>query len=358
MIIETFLLFLATTIALIIDNTRFSWIYQSLIHNPWIFNHTVLHIVNDGLMAIFFLMISLELKREFIDGELSDVKKILLPAFAALGGMIFPALIYILINLFHPETLHGWAIPVATDIAFALGVLSLFSNRIPNSLKLFLMSLAIFDDLGAIIIIAFFHYHNFDLFYFTIALLLYSGLISLNYFRVKNLFVYGITGLIFWYCMLHSGIHPTIAGVLLGLTIPVNRIHDLETILKPFVYLLILPLFAFSNAGFSIREITFDHLFDFVTIGIFLGLFLGKQIGVMSCTYLLVKKGYASLPSQATWRQMYGVSILCGIGFTMSLFLGALAFGEESYMTEVKLGVLLASLLSSMFGAWVLSKKH
>lgn len=357
MITETLLLFLATCLALVIDNTSLSWLHQSFIHTSWIFNHTLLNVVNDGLMVIFFIMISLELKREFIDGELSDIKKILLPAFAAFGGMIVPALIYILINLLHPETLRGWAIPVATDIAFALGVLSLFSKRIPNSLKLFLMSLAVFDDLGAILIIAFFHSVNLNTIYLLASLVIFITLVALNYFRFKNLLLYGVVGLVFWFCILHSGIHATIAGVLFGLIIPNQEIHRLENKLKPLVYFVILPLFAFANAGFSLDETTFFHLFDSVTMGIFMGLFLGKQIGVMAFTYLLVKSGYTSLPEKATWHQVYGVALLCGIGFTMSLFLGTLTFAANGYMNEVKLGVLLGSTLSAICGGLVLIKK-
>lgn len=346
-------LLFSACLALLLVNSPLNAFYHT------IFNERVLFWINDGLMVLFFLLISLELKRELVNGELSNKKNIILPAVAALGGMIIPALIYTAINYQSPDTSVGWAIPVATDIAFALGVLALVSKKLPYSLKIFLMSLAIFDDLGAIIIIAAFHSHEVSFFYIGLSDVVLIALGVLNYFRFKNLISYLILGIMLWYCILYSGIHPTIAGVLLGCTIPVGTqshspLQTLEHALHPVVSYLILPLFALANAGVLLTNINLSMIFNSVTLGITLGLFVGKQLGVFIFSWLIIKSGFVSKPKSATWLDLYGVSILCGIGFTMSLFLGTLAFGSSVYMDNVRLGVLLGSLLSGVIGGSVL----
>lgn len=317
--------------------------------------------INDGLMVLFFLVISLELKREFIQGDLADIKACILPACAALGGMIVPALIYLLFNLNNSATFAGWSIPVATDIAFAVGVFALFSKGLPKSLKIFLLSLAIFDDLGAILIIAFFHAHDISLLnLFHCAIVLFV-LFWLNRTGIKSLILYAILGFALWYYVLYSGLHPTLAGVLFGFGLPIasdiriSPLHRLEYLLTPLVTFLILPLFAFVNAGIDIGSISHEMLFDVVTLGIVIGLVAGKQIGILFFSWIAIQLNWSRLPKDANWLQFYGVSIICGIGFTMSLFLAALAFGENAHsLTEARLGILIGSLISCVLGAVVL----
>jgi len=322
--------------------------------------------VNDGLMAVFFLFVGLELKRAFLEGELSGVGKIILPGVAALGGMVMPGLLYVAFNYQDPIAVKGWSIPIATDIAFALGVLSLFSKRVPMALKLFLMALAIFDDMGGILIIAIFYSHGFSFLYLCFSILLVIALFLCHQrFKIRRLFPYLFLGGLLWLTVLSSGIHPTVAGVVLALLIPLKKtplektspLQYLEKKLHPWVVYLILPLFAFANAGLSLQGLTWHALFDTMVLGIVLGLFVGKQIGVFLFSALIIKLGFAKLPHRSSWLELYGVSLLCGIGFTMSLFLGTLAFqsSDPIYLTEVRLGVLLGSVISGLTGAIILN---
>ncbi len=323
---------------------------------------SVLHWINDVLMAIFFFFVSLEIKREFIQGELSNPKQAMLPIIGAVGGMAVPALFYILINYSDSVTLKGWAIPSATDIAFSLGVLSLLGKRVPISLKVFLTALAIIDDLGAIVIIAFFYSGNIEIKYLILMLVSIIILIGLNRFKVNNFVPFLIVGVFLWDFTHESGVHATIAGVLLALTIPHNKkisaksmLLKLEHNLSPYVAFGIMPIFAFANAGVSLEGLTFATLLNPVPLGIVLGLFFGKQIGVFVLSYISVKLKFADKPTGSTWPAFYAVSILTGIGFTMSLFVGNLAFVNNlEYMDGVKIGVLTGSLLSTLFGYFLL----
>ena len=359
------LLLISALIALMISNSQYSEIYFNSLHkyifigiNNFGLKLSALHWINDALMAIFFFFVTLEIKREFIQGELSNIKQALLPIVGAIGGMLVPALIYIFINFNNHETLNGWAIPSATDIAFSIGILSLLGSRVPISLKVFLTALAIIDDLGAIVIIAFFY--TGDLSYKYIGLLIFTFilLIALNRFNVKKFLPYLFTGLLLWFFTHESGVHATISGVLLACTIPHRKKkHDfsllvkLEHAISPYVAYLIMPLFAFANAGVSFEGLTFETFLSPVPLGILLGLFLGKQIGVFIFSYVSIKLGYAQMPNNSTWLSLYGIGILTGIGFTMSLFVGNLAFVENvKYLDGVKIGVLSGSLLSTVFG--------
>ncbi len=321
---------------------------------------SVLHWINDALMALFFLLVGLEIKREFLGGELSTWPRRALPAFAALGGMIVPALVYVAFNTQTPETLKGWAIPAATDIAFALGILSLLGKRVPPSLKIFLAALAIMDDLGAVIIIALFYTAQLNLIMLFGVALVTILLIIMNKTGVKQLSLYLPLGAILWYFMHESGVHATLAGVVLALTIPIDEtdhspLHRLEHGLHKWVAFLIVPIFGFANAGVSFAGVNIAHLADPVTIGIASGLFVGKQIGVFTSTWLAVRSRLALMPTGASWPQIYGVATICGVGFTMSLFIGLLAFpGDEMLVNAVKIGVLLGSVLSGVLGAAIL----
>ena len=363
------ILLFAAILALIVSNGTLSDLYFSTL-NKYIILGTkefglklsVLHWINDVLMAIFFFFVSLEIKREFLQGELSNPKQALLPIIGAIGGMVVPALFYIAINYSNSETLNGWAIPSATDIAFSLGVLSLLGKRVPISLKVFLTALAIIDDLGAIVIIAFFYSGNIEVKYLILMFISIIILIVLNKFKIKNFLPYLIVGIFLWDFTHQSGVHATIAGVILALTIP----HDiknnkqslllkLEHGLSPYVAFGIMPLFAFANAGVSLEGLTFATLLTPVPLGIVLGLFFGKQLGVFVLSYISVKLKFADKPTSATWPAFYAVSILTGIGFTMSLFVGNLAFANNmEYMDGVKIGVLTGSLLSTLFGYFLL----
>ena len=362
-------LLVSAIVALIISNSNYSEIYFNNLQkyifigfNNFGMKLSLLHWINDALMAIFFFFVTLEIKREFIQGELSSVKKALLPIIAAVGGMLVPALIYIFININNPETLNGWAIPSATDIAFSIGVLSLLGSRVPISLKVFLTALAIIDDLGAIIIIAFFYAGDLSLKYLGLMLLTFVLLLILNRFEVKKFLPYLIFGLVMWFFTHESGIHSTIAGVLLACSIPHRKKeHDFSLLVKiehaisPYVVYIIMPLFAFANAGVSLEGLKFSSLLSTVPLGILLGLFLGKQIGVFLFSYTSIKFGFAELPNKSNWLSLYGVGILTGIGFTMSLFVGNLAFVENiQYMDGVKIGVLSGSLLSTVVGYFLL----
>ena len=364
-------LLFAAVIALIISNSDLSIAYFDILNSylklgVGIFSLklSVLHWINDVLMAIFFFLVSLEIKREFIQGELSNPKQALLPIIAAIGGMVVPALIYIAINFKDPVTLKGWAIPSATDIAFSIGVLSLLGSRVPISLKVFLTALAIIDDLGAILIIAIFYSGDLSIKYLSLMLLAFIILLIINKFNIKKFLPYLVVGLFLWDFTHNSGIHATIAGVLLALTIPHNKNKSKESMLlklehglSPYVAFGIMPLFAFANAGVSLEGLTFATLLNPVPLGIVLGLFFGKQIGVFALSYISVKLKFADKPSGSTWLALYGVSILTGIGFTMSLFVGNLAFVNNlEYMDGVKIGVLAGSLLSTLFGYFLIYK--
>ena len=363
-------LLIAAIIALFISNSNFSEYYFRTLEqyifvgiNDFGLKLSVHHWINDLLMAIFFFFVTLEIKREFIQGELSNLKKAMLPIIAAVGGMVVPALFYILINLGDNETLNGWAIPSATDIAFSLGILSLLGSRVPISLKIFLTALAIIDDLGAILIIAFFYSGDLSISYLSLMLISYILLLVLNKFGFKKFLPYLLLGVFMWFFTYKSGIHATIAGVLLASTIP-HRIKDkdfsllikLEHAISPYVAFLIMPLFAFANAGVSLEGVSLVSLMMPVPLGILVGLFVGKQMGVMFFSFFAVKLGVAQMPDNSNWLSLYGVSILTGIGFTMSLFVGNLAFIDNTqYIDGVKIGVLAGSLLSTIFGYFLLS---
>ena len=363
------ILLIAAIIALIVSNSNFSELYFTSLDqylfigiNNFGLKLSLLHWINDALMTIFFFFVTLEIKREFIQGELSNIKQALLPIIAALGGMIVPALFYIFINFGNAETLNGWAIPSATDIAFSLGILSLLGSRVPISLKIFLTALAIIDDLGAIIIIAFFYSGDLNITYLSMILISYIFLLILNKYNVKKLTPYLIIGFFMWFFTHESGIHATIAGVLLATTIPHRKknkdfslLVKVEHAISPYVAFMIMPLFAFANAGVSLNGLTFSSLLLPVPLGILLGLFIGKQVGVMLFSYISIKLKMAQMPNNSNWMSLYGVSILTGIGFTMSLFVGNLAFANGlEYIDGVKVGVLTGSLLSTFFGYFLL----
>ena len=363
------ILLIAAILALIISNSNFSDIYFDTLEkylfigiNEFGLKLSVHHWINDALMAIFFFFVTLEIKREFIQGELSNIKQALLPIIAAVGGMVVPALFYVFINWGNTETLNGWAIPSATDIAFSLGILSLLGSRVPISLKVFLTALAIIDDLGAILIIAFFYSGDLSVPYLSLILLSYILLLILNRFSIRLFIPYLVVGMFMWFFTYKSGIHATIAGVLLASTIP-HRLKErdfsllikIEHAISPYVAFMIMPLFAFANAGVTLEGLTLSSLLSPVPLGIVCGLFFGKQIGVLLFSYLSVKLKFADMPNNSNWMSVYGVSILTGIGFTMSLFVGNLAFVDNiQYIDGVKIGVLVGSLLSTVFGYLIL----
>jgi NhaA family Na+:H+ antiporter len=368
-------LLIAAILALFISNSSLSGLYFETLEkylfigiNEFGLKLSVHHWINDALMAIFFFFVTLEIKREFLQGELSNIKQALLPIIAAVGGMVVPALFYIIINYGNAETINGWAIPSATDIAFSLGILSLLGSRVPISLKVFLTALAIIDDLGAILIIAFFYSGDLSIPYLSLILISYILLLVLNKFSVKIFTPYLLIGLCMWFFTYKSGIHATIAGVLLASTIP-HRLkdHDFSLLVKlehgisPYVAFIIMPIFAFANAGVNLEGLSLASLLNPVPLGILMGLFFGKQIGVLLFSYVSVKFKFADMPNNSNWLSIYGVSILTGIGFTMSLFVGNLAFVENTqYIDGVKIGVLSGSLLSTVFGYFLLliSAKH
>jgi NhaA family Na+:H+ antiporter len=362
-------LLFAAIVALFVSNSNLAELYFSTL-NKYLFiginnfglKLSVLHWINDALMAIFFFFVTLEIKREFLQGELSNIKQALLPIIAAVGGMLVPALFYVFVNLGDSETLNGWAIPSATDIAFSLGVLSLLGKRVPLSLKVFLTALAIIDDLGAIVIIALFYSGDLSIKYLTLMLLAFIILLVINKFNIKKFLPYLIVGIFLWDFTHNSGIHATIAGVLLAMTIPHRKkekdfslLIKIEHAISPYVAFGIMPLFAFANAGVSLKGLSFASLLDNVPLGIVLGLFLGKQLGVFIFSYVSIKLKVAQMPNNTSWYNFYGVGVLTGIGFTMSLFVGNLAFVENmQYMDGVKIGVLTGSLLSTLFGYFLI----
>jgi NhaA family Na+:H+ antiporter len=366
------LLVFSAAVAIIIANTPLYGLYDYILHNVYFrigfinkdagmdieVTKSILHWINDGFMAIFFFLVGLEIKREFVEGELSTPSQALLPALVAVGGMVVPAAIFWFINRDVPGNLSGWAIPTATDIAFALGVLALLGSRAPIQLKILLTAIAVLDDLGAIIVIALFYSGNifFGSFYLVIVLLV--ALFILNRWRVMRVAPYIILGIILWLAVLKSGVHATLAGVAVAMFIPVRSMKDPEHspvenlihTLHPWVAFLILPAFAFANAGVPFTGMGLHSLFDPLTFGIISGLFIGKQLGIFATLYGAVKSGLCPMPKETNWKQLYGMSILCGIGFTMSLFIGGLAFAGIEQQAEIRLGVLAGSILSAVIG--------
>lgn len=365
-------LIFTTLLALLLKNSPLSEIYNLFLHTPVEIRFGALHIdkplylwINDGLMAIFFFLIGLEVKREFIEGHLSDRSKVALPAIAAVGGMVVPALFYVYFNEDQPLAMQGWAIPTATDIAFALGILSLLGKRVPASLKVFLLALAIIDDLGAIVIIAIFYTVELSTLSIVIAMICLAILIIMNQRGVVKKAAYFIVGVALWVSVLKSGVHATLAGVALAFTIPLKSrdkegnefslSHEIEHDLHFWVAFFVLPMFAFVNAGVDLRQVSFESLLGPVPLGIATGLFLGKQIGVFGFSFIAIKLKLASMPAHSTWLQLYGVSILTGIGFTMSLFVDSLAFKDDAlYEYADRLAILGASFVSGVIGYMVL----
>jgi len=367
------LLIIATALAVVLANSPLSNYYDLLLDTPVDIRVGAIQIakplllwVNDGLMAVFFFVVGLELKREILEGELASAQAIALPAFGALGGMIAPALIYILINGHDPVALEGWAIPTATDIAFALAILTLLGKRVPLALKTFLVSLAIFDDIGAIIIIAIFYTGNISAISLIVGAVCIAALALFNRMNIYRLTPYLFFGLVMWVAVLKSGVHATLAGVLLAMFIPLacepksgrSPLKYLEHELHGIVAFAILPIFAFFNSGLNISATGIDEILHPVTMGIALGLFIGKQLGVFTFAWLAVTMGLAKLPDNVNWSLIYGVSLLCGIGFTMSLFIGSLAFENsgDNLLFDERLGIVLASTLSALCGYFWLKK--
>ena len=365
------ILFATAVLALVIANTPWAEYYNSFFNLSMSFqlgafklSKPLLLWINDGFMTIFFFLVGLEIKRELIEGELNSMKKAMLPAIAAFGGMVVPALFYLYFNWGDHTALRGWAIPTATDIAFSLGILSLLGSRVPVSLKIFLTALAIFDDLGAIVIIAIFYSHSISLSLLLVAVILVMGLILLGRFKVMSLSPYVVIGLILWVCVLKSGVHATLSGVILAFSIPLRNpkkpkespLKYLEHTLHPWVAFGVLPLFAFANAGVSFSGLQLHDLLGPITLGIAGGLFIGKQIGIWGASFLAVKLGMAHYPKEVNGIGIYGVSLIAGVGFTMSLFIGTLAFSqtEVGYPALVRLGVLAGSLVSGLLGYLIL----
>lgn len=370
------LLGLAAILALIVANSPLYEWYDHILHEVYFrigfdekggsfdyeIRKSLLHWINDGFMAIFFFLVGLEIKREIKSGELSTRSRALLPALAAVGGMVVPALIYVYVNLDTPENMAGWAIPAATDIAFALGVLSLLGTRAPVRLKILLTAIAIIDDLGAILVIAFFYTSNLTVepLYFGAAAVL--GMLLLNLKCLPRTAPYIILGVILWVAVLKSGVHATLAGVVTALFIPVVCKKDpsitpcktLEHALHPWVAFIILPIFAFANAGVPFKGMGIHSLADPTTLGIILGLVFGKQLGIFSILWLTIKAGWSPMPTGTRWSHLYAVSALCGIGFTMSLFIGGLAFDDAQHQASIRLGVLVASVISALVGYAIL----
>lgn len=369
------ILIIVTILALILQNSFMSNFYTSFLHTPVEIRFGELQIakplllwVNDGLMAIFFFLIGLEVKREIKEGHLSSLSQITLPGIAAIGGMIMPALVFILFNIGEEFSMNGWAIPTATDIAFALGILSLLGNRVPVSLKIFLMALAIIDDLGAIIIIALFYTSELSTMSISIAAVALFILFVMNRMNVAIKSAYIVVGIILWVSVLKSGVHATLAGVALAFMIPLrstdkcgnnfSMAKEMEHDLHKWVAYMILPLFAFVNAGVDLRAISIEEMAGPVPLGIMLGLFIGKQVGVFGFSWVAIKMGWASLPKESNWTLLYGVSVLTGIGFTMSLFVDTLAYNDSNiYHYADKLAILLGSFLSAIVGYLILRFK-
>lgn len=367
------LLIISALLAIVLANTPLDQYYDLLIGTPVSVQVGALKIakpmllwINDGLMAVFFLLVGLELKRELLEGELSELRNVVLPGLGAVGGMVLPALFYLAFNWQNPVAQQGWAIPAATDIAFALGVLSLLGSRVPSSVKIFLTSLAIFDDIGAIIIIAVFYTANISQSALLVAAICLVALFIVNRLGIRRRGPYFLFGLIMWVALLKSGVHATLAGVLLALFIPLKEdpvdggsmLHELEHELHGVVAFLILPLFAFANSGISFSGIDANFLLHGVPVGIACGLFIGKQLGVFGFCWLGIKLGLTRLPSGMNMKTLYGTGVLCGIGFTMSLFIGSLAFEETgtNLLFDERLGIIIGSLLSGVVGFLLLKR--
>lgn len=360
----------AAVLALIASNSFLREYYAALLSTPVMLQVGALEVakplllwINDGLMAIFFFLVGLEIKREVLEGELSSLDKALLPIFAAIGGMAAPALVYLAFTWGDPAAMGGWAIPAATDIAFALGFLLLVASRAPVSLKAFLLAVAIIDDLGAIAIIALFYTADLSVTALALAGAGILALAALNRFGVKTIAPYALIGVFIWFCVLKSGVHATLAGVATALFLPIagrtadspSPLHKAEHSLHPWVAFMVLPVFAFANAGLSFAELSASAVFAPVTLGIALGLFVGKPVGVLLMSVIAVRTGIARLPAGVTWMQVVGVAWLTGVGFTMSLFIGGLAFTDPNTLNEVRLGVLAGSLASAIAGCAVLT---
>jgi Na+:H+ antiporter, NhaA family len=358
-------LVVAALLALLASNSPLASLYDGFLDTPvgvrvgpLALDKPLLLWVNDGLMAVFFFLVGLEIKRELLQGELSTFGQAILPVVAAFGGMVVPAVIYVAINAEDPAALRGWAIPAATDIAFAVGVLALLGPRIPSALKIFLLALAIIDDLGAIVIIALFYTENLSFASLALAALGLAILAALNMRGVRRLAPYALTGLLIWVCVLKSGVHATLAGVVVALAIPLKSLGEgepspleqLEESLHPWVAFAVLPLFAFANAGVSLEGVSLARLLEPIPLGIATGLFAGKTIGIFGATWIAVMGGIAGKPEGATWLQVLGVAMLGGIGFTMSLFIGMLAFPDPAQAASLRLGVLAGSLTSALAG--------
>ena len=353
-------------IAIIIANSSFATTYNSILHTyitigykKYSLSMSVLHWINDGLMGIFFLVVGMEIKREVVFGELKSLKKTILPISAAIGGMIVPAIVYALFN-YKESTITGWGIPMATDIAFALGILSLVGRKAPKGIIVFLTALAIVDDLGAIIVIAMFYTSQISWIALIMGLIVFIVLILANRFKVKYTSVYVILGIVLWTCILKSGIHATIAGVLLGISLPAGKnIHEfkssilyrLEHALTPVSSFVIMPIFALANSGITIDINSIGAIIASpVSLGIIFGLVIGKQIGIFGVSYILVKLKVAKLPAQVTKRHLYGASVIGGIGFTMSIFVSSLSFADETVLATAKISIMIASILAAILG--------
>ncbi len=367
------LLLLFATLALITVNSPLQSLYYDIKYTDipislgdFNFTKSVSHWVNDGLMAIFFFVIGLELKREILEGELSSFDRMVLPAIAAVGGMAAPAVIYILININNPENMSGWAIPTATDIAFSLAVLLIIGKSVPLSLKVFLLSLAIIDDLGAVLIIAFFYTAEISSVYLLYSLIVFGLLVVVNLSGNQKMYIYMVLGIFLWYFVLKSGVHATIAGVLLATTIPNNvennvdhsMLKHLEHKLHNFVGILVLPVFAFFNSDINFSDVTMSSVYSPLSMGVILGLLLGKPIGITLFTYVGMKTKLFSLPENVTLKDVFGLSLLCGIGFTMSLFINGLAFTETYLIDSSKLGIFIGSIVSAVAGYLILKSKY
>ncbi|BEI23306.1 Na+/H+ antiporter NhaA [Vibrio fluvialis] len=352
------LLVIAAAIAMTIANSPLNEIYQGALHS-YVFGMSVSHWINDGLMAVFFLLIGLEVKRELLEGALKSRETAIFPAIAAVGGMLAPALIYVLFNSGDAEAIQGWAIPAATDIAFALGIMALLGKRVPVSLKVFLLALAIIDDLGVVVIIALFYTSDLSTIALTVGFIMTAVLFMLNAKHVTKLSAYLIVGLILWVAVLKSGVHATLAGVVIGFAIPLkgnkgehSPLKHLEHALHPYVAFGILPLFAFANAGISQEGVSFSSLASTLPLGVALGLLIGKPLGIFSFSVIAVKAGVAKLPEGINFKHIFAVSVLCGIGFTMSIFISSLAFGSANvdYDTYARLGILMGSTTAAILG--------
>lgn len=364
-----FLLVATAVLAVLAANSPLAALYDGLLGLPVAARLGALEIakplllwINDGLMAVFFLLVGLEIKRELRKGELSSRQQATLPVIGALGGLVLPAVLYVLLNIGDQAALRGWAIPTATDIAFALGVASLLGPRVPAPLKIFLLALAIIDDLGAIIVIALFYTSELSILSLALAGTGAAALVALNLYGVRRLAPYVLIGIAVWVCVLKSGVHATLAGVVVGLCVPLERMPDaeesplelLEHSLHPWVTYAIMPIFAFANAGVPFAGISLSSLLTPIPLGIALGLFLGKQVGVFGATWLAVRLGLSRLPGGVGWRSLYGVALLTGIGFTMSLFIGSLAFEDPANAAPMRLGVFAGSILSALAGFYLL----